>query len=221
MIYPKIDTLFERDKTSHKLVEPLVFKNPVYDQFKRFHFTEKIHGMNIRIILNDDKSVIYAGRSDAAVLPGDLLKLLEEKFTQEKLIETFWKRDIEPGAEYKPFKVVIFGEGYGAGIQEGGSMLNPAKAFRMFDVAVMDRFLNWNAVEEIAKKFDVKTVPVIGEFPLDVAVDMVKKGIVSAVADEEGTPGHTAEGLVGRTLAPLFDAKGDRVILKLKTEDFA
>ncbi len=220
MEYPKIDTLFERDSVTHKLKEPLELKNPVYDAFKYFTFTEKIHGMNIRIILNEDKSVVYSGRSDKAVLPADLLKVLETKFTQEKLIETFWRRGLEAGQDYTPFQVILFGEGYGPGIQEGGGNLAKEKNFRLFDVNVSGDWLDWENVEDVARKFEVQTVPLLGNYSLEDAVEKVKKGIPSLVAGEEGTVGHMAEGMVGRPPSPLFDRKGRRIIIKLKTEDF-
>jgi hypothetical protein len=34
-------------------------------------------------------------------------------------------------------------------------------------------------------------------------------------------PSHPAEGLVGRPVEALFDKKGHRLIVKLKTKDFA
>ena len=57
----------------------------------------------------------------------------------------------------------------------------------------------------------------IGEWDLSAIVDQVSVGIVSRVAE---TPGTMAEGIVARTRAPLFDARGNRLILKLKTCDF-
>ena len=59
----------------------------------------------------------------------------------------------------------------------------------------------------------------LGEYSLDKIVEYVKEGFDSVVAEEEGTP-RKAEGLVGRTIEPLFDKRGRRLIIKLKTKDF-
>lgn len=55
---------------------------------------------------------------------------------------------------------------------------------------------------------------------LEDATHMVRNGFISLLgaANKQNFP---AEGLVGRTAEPLFDKKGARLIVKLKTKDFA
>jgi hypothetical protein len=59
-------------------------------------------------------------------------------------------------------------------------------------------------------------VPFLGEMSLETAITLVSKPFPSYV------PGATrnAEGIVGRPKETLYDKKGSRVIIKLKTEDF-
>jgi ATP-dependent RNA circularization protein (DNA/RNA ligase family) len=207
MEYHKIETLFERDEKTHK-VFPDKLRNPVYGIFKKWQFTEKIDGTNIRVMWQDGKLKI-GGRTDNANIPADLVQLLYEAIDVQKLRDTFGDTP-----------VIIYGEGYGAGIQKGGGY-SKTKQFIVFDVLVDNKWwLSWDNTCDIAKKFGLKTVPFIGEMTLEEGIEMVKKGFDSILA--KGNTGEIvqAEGLVGRTVETLFDKKGSRIIIKLKTRDF-
>lgn len=216
MEYHKIETLFDRDDKF--VVDTAKLRNPVYGAFKSWHVTEKIHGTNIRVTLMEDGKVVLGGRTDAAQIHADLIQYLYETFTPEKMQAAFWLPN-EKG-EIQKVKAILYGEGYGAGIQSGGCY-RPDKAFRLFDVLVADKFwLDWVNVEDVAQKLGIKTVPYLGDFTLEEIIDMVKKGVPSRVSVEDSGQEHFAEGIVGRTVEPLFDRRGKRIILKLKTSDF-
>lgn len=216
MEYHKIETLFERDG---KFVVTEQLRNPVYGAFMKWHVTEKIDGTNIRVTLDDEGRVFFGGRTDAAQLHADLVRHLQETFTPAKMRAALWRPD-ETG-EIKPVKAVLYGEGYGAGIQKGGGLYRKDKAFRLFDVLVDDRWwLDWPNVEDVAAKLGIKTTPYLGDFTLDEIVAMVKAGVPSVVSVEDSGQERMAEGVIGRTIEPLFDRRGKRVILKLKTSDF-
>ena len=55
---------------------------------------------------------------------------------------------------------------------------------------------------------------------LEEGVATVKAGFSSVLAFEQTGITTPAEGLVGRTIEVLFDKKGHRIIIKLKTKDF-
>lgn len=216
MEYHKIETLFTRDG---KFVVTEELRNPVYGAFKKWHVTEKIDGTNIRVTLTEDGKVIFGGRTDAAQIHADLYRHLSETFTPEKMKAALWLPD-EAG-EPQPTRAVLYGEGYGAGIQKGGGLYRADKSFRLFDVLVNDKWwLDWANVEDVARKLDIKTAPYMGEWTLEDIVTQVKRGIPSAVAMEDGGQVREAEGVIGRTIEPLFDKRGNRIILKLKTSDF-
>lgn len=217
MEYPKIDTLFVRDE---KFNLTAVLRHPVYDSFRAWHCTEKIDGTNIRVILSLDGSMEIRGRTDNAQIPADLVKHLMATFPAEKLQQALWMPDKETGI-LSPQKFTLYGEGYGAGIQKGGGLYRNDKSFRLFDVLVNDNWwLAWPNVEDIAAKLEIKTAPVMGIFPLEVMVDWVRNGFDSIVASQDSGQTRPAEGIIGRTIEPLFDRAGKRIILKLKTEDF-
>ena len=216
MEYHKIETLFDRDEKFGVIVGK--FRNPVYDSFKTWHITEKVDGTNVRIMLSEEGKVTIGGRTDAAQMSTDLVQYLQETFTEDKMIAAFWQSN--ESKESIPTKAVLYGEGYGAGIRKGGSYRKD-KSFRLFDVLVSDKFwLDWNNVEDVASKLGIKTVPYLGEWTMEEIIAKVKEGVPSIVSVEDSGQTFTSEGIVARTIEPLFDRRGKRIILKLKTNDF-
>ncbi|MGA2160077.1 MAG: RNA ligase family protein [Dehalococcoidia bacterium] len=208
MEYHKIETLFERDEKTFK-VFPDRLRNPVYGIFKSWQFTEKIDGTNIRIIWQDGK-MTFGGKTDKAQLHADLIKYLYEMVKPEKLQEIF-----------PDCPAVIYGEGYGAGIQKGGGAYSKTKQFIVFDVLVDNKWwLSWENTCDVAAKLGLKTVPFIGNMTLEDGIELVRHGFSSLLATEQTGENHPAEGIVGRTVETLFDKKGHRIIIKLKTKDF-
>jgi hypothetical protein len=204
MEYPKIETLYERDEKTHKLKPELILKNRTYSLIKTWLWTEKIDGMNIRCIWDGSK-VLFAGKTDAAQLPGDLLTQLNMTVDPSKLYNIF-----------QATPAVLYGEGYGAGIQRGG-LYSKTKEFIMFDVLVDGKWwLDWDNVKDVAYKMQLDTVPFVMENELKAAAKYVFNGFVSSLGEHPA-----AEGLVGKTIETLFDKKGSRLIIKLKTKDFA
>ncbi len=202
--YHKIETLFVRDEKTFK-VDPTQLKNRTYSLIKSWAWTEKIDGTNIRCIWQD-KKLSFGGKTDNAQIHADLIKWLYENITPEKMLAVF--PDVD---------AIIYGEGYGAGIQKGGGY-GPTKKLIVFDCLVGGKWwMNWENTCDVATKLGLDVVPFIGEMSLEDATAMVKAGFASKL--NGGL--CQSEGLVGRTAEPLFDKKGARLIVKLKTKDFA
>lgn len=217
--YHKIETLYERDLKTFK-VQPGALKNRVYGIIKSWHWTEKIDGTNIRVIwqpavkginadgVNGDitESLRFGGKTDNAQIHADLIRWLYENVSVEKMREVF-----------PDTTAVIYGEGFGAGIQKGGGLYSSVKKLIVFDVLVGGKWwLSWENTCDVAGKLDLLAVPYFGEMTLEEATEIVRAGFPSRIGSTE----HPAEGLVGRTIEPLFDKKGARLIVKLKTKDF-
>lgn len=88
--YHKIETLFERDEKTKKLIEGK-FRNETVEFLKDniWEFTEKIDGTNIRIYWDGHKVSFY-GRTEKAQIPQLLVNRLIELFggeTNEQLFE--------------------------------------------------------------------------------------------------------------------------------------
>lgn len=204
--YHKIDTLFERDEATF-VVNTDALKSSVLGTIREWDVTEKIDGTNIRVMLTDTGEVSFGGRSDNAQLPADLVQYLVRTFTPEAMKATMWLND-------EPVSAILYGEGYGAGIQKGGSY-RPDKAVILFDVLVGGQWwLDRSAVEDIAGKLGVEAVPFLGRMTLDEIVELVREPFPSKI----GTA--MAEGVVARPVETLFDKRMKRIIIKLKTKDF-
>lgn len=205
--YHKIETLFERDKATF-VVDPLKLKSPVLATIREWDVTEKIDGTNIRVMLSETGEVSFGGRTNAAQIPGDLVQYLVRTFQQDKLKAAMW-------IDGTPVEVVLYGEGYGPGIQKGGGLYRADKSFILFDVLVGAKWwLDREAVNDIAAKLGIDTVPYLGRWTLDQIVDGVRNPFPSQL----GTA--MSEGVVARPIETLFDKRMERVIIKLKTKDF-
>ena len=208
--YGKIETLFERDEKTFK-VRPDVLKNRTYSLLKTWHWTEKVDGTNIRCVWREGH-LTFGGKTDTAQIHADLIKWLYANISTIALNNTF------PDKTGKPADVVIYGEGYGAGIQKGGGDYSAVKKLIIFDVLISGKWwLNYEAVCDVAAKMDLEVVPSFGEMSIKDAANFVRHGFKSKCAVN---PDKDAEGLVGRPLETLFDKKGHRLITKIKTKDF-
>lgn len=208
--YHKIQTIFKRDiENKGKIIEG-EFSLPEIEYLKdaKWVFTEKVDGTNIRIIWNGE-NVVFGGRTDNAQIPVFLFYKLQELFegtAKKKLFKDVF------GAEGQ---VCLYGEGYGNKIQKVGKRYNSEGVdFILFDVKIGDWWLIRKDVEDIANKFNLKVVPIIGEGTIDDMVNLCRKGFKSKLAN------LTAEGIVAKPKVELFNRKGERIITKLKHKDF-
>jgi len=208
--YHKIETLFERDKETHKvIVEKL--RNPVISTITKWRVTEKIDGTNIRVYLTGTNKLRFGGRTDAAQIHADLYTYLADTFTVENMAALRKEKDDD-------VTITLYGEGYGAGIQKGGGLYRPDKAFILFDVLINNQWwLPDDAVTDIACKLGILRVPELGIHTLESIIAVVRNGFSSRISCEP----RAAEGIVARPLMPLYDHRYRRVILKLKNHDFA
>jgi len=109
--YHKIQTVFKRDPHNK-------FKTLLLDQYAKPEFeylancpwrwTEKLHGMNMRVMWDGSK-VTLGGRTDNAQIPSGLVTHCYETFNVKRMNDVF-------GAD----TVTLFGEGVGPKIQKGG-----------------------------------------------------------------------------------------------------
>jgi hypothetical protein len=204
MKYHKIQSLFKRDRESGKFIDEWSREEFGMLQDIQWRFDEKVDGMNIRIFFDigeESADIYFRGRTDRAQLPTTLVDHLQVKFSTS--------RDCFNG----PSHVVLFGEGYGAKIQDGGGYRED-QGFILFDVNVNGVWLKREDVEQIAEKFEVPVTPIIGEGTLAHALSLCKYGFRSKL--RESLP----EGLILRPKYELRDRRGDRIISKLKLRDF-
>lgn len=237
--YQKINTIFKRDE-NNIIMPNAEFSVPELNWLRncKFDATEKIDGTNIRIEVTPEKfyicpdmyadvfSVEYKGKTDNAQIPTHLLNHLKETYpeknvldalglpksiTKEWLIEKGYER-LEDVPMY-----TIYGEGYGVKIQKGGNYIKDGVGFIVFDVKVGDMYLLKDSMEDIAGKLGAPVVPYMGQFTIDEAIEFVKTGFKSTIAENKD---YDAEGLVLKCPDGLRTRRGERIIFKVKTCDF-
>lgn len=190
-------------------------------------------------------SVEYKGKTDNAVLPKMMEDFMKTTYTPDVIFNGLGIKEFVPVSEFfehnwlaldekskeaipdinrVPKMYTIYGEGYGAKIQACGSQyLKDSNKVIGFDVKVTYNngdelyLLNKNR-DEIMNKMGMPIVPTIGYFTIQEAIDYVKRGFVSHVA--ENNKGFIAEGLVCKSPVGLKNRQGQRIIFKVKTCDW-
>lgn len=203
--YHKIQTLFKRNpETNFKTLLMGDWSLPEFEylQDNTWRFDEKIDGTNIRVVWNG-YSVTFQGKTDNAQIPLPLLKQLETMFT----VDQFSKL-------YPDSPMTLYGEGYGAKIQNGGKYLPNSVSFILFDVFIGGVWLDRLNVRDIASYLEINVVPTITTGTLAEAVSLAQAGFRSQIADT------IAEGIVMRPIVELQSRNGHRIISKLKYKDF-
>lgn len=210
--YQKINTIYKRDMAGSKRMMVGEWSQPEFEYLKdnRWEWTEKIDGTNIRVHW-DGEQVLFGGRTDKADMPEHLLKMLQEKFTPELLRQVF-----EQQGEGET-SITLYGEGYGMKIQKGGNYMAKRVGFILFDIRIGSWWLKRSDCEALAQQLDIPIVPVIGYGTLQEAVDFVKKGFKSTIAENKD---YDAEGLVLKPAVDLLARSGQRIITKIKHCDF-
>lgn len=216
--YQKIQTLFKRDERN--IIIPDQFTYPEFEVLKdlKWECTEKIDGTNIRIELsssgNPEDGIImsFKGRTDKAVIPEHLLTKLNWLFDRERLMEVLNITD-----ETQDCNITLYGEGYGAKIQKGGNYISNDVNFILFDVKIGKWWLDRESIKDIANKLGINVVPLMGYMTIPEAIEYVKKGFKSTIAENKD---YDAEGLVLKIPCGLLKRDGERLITKIKTVDF-
>lgn len=205
--YHKIDTVFKRDPNTK--FKSLILGDYSQDAFgylanNEWVFTEKVDGTNIRVMIGAGE-VTFGGKTEDAQIPANLVQRLQERFLPQKaaLVEAF----SDGGC--------LYGEGYGARIQKGGGNYRQDQDFVLFDVKVGDWWLQRSAVEDVAQKFGLDVVPIIGRGTIADMLAMAREGFNSTWGP------FAAEGIVARPAVDLKTRNGSRIITKIKHKDFA
>ena len=205
--YHKIETLYKRDMEGSKKLLEGEFRNPTVEFLKdnTWAFSEKIDGTST-LVFWDGHKVQFGGHTAKSQIPTPLLTYLTNTFGTSEAEQIFEEK-------FGETEVILFGEGYGPKIQNGG-LYRSDVSFILFDVLIAGNYQPRESIEDIAKAFNIDIVPIIFEGTIQEGVDFVK-------AHPDSTIGTAKmEGLVGRPKVEMRDRCGKRVIVKIKWEDF-
>lgn len=206
--YEKIETVFARDINGTKLLIEGSWRDPTVAFLHElpWEWTEKIDGTNVRVFW-DGHTVTFGGRTDKSQIPAELVNRLNKLFGGEVNAQIFEQ-------VFGEREVILYGEGYGRKIQNGDSYIPDGVDFILFDLMVSGNYQPREVVCSAARIFGVKCVPVVGIGTLDEAVAYIKTNPKSTIGTCD------MEGIVCRPLLELQDRCGNRVIVKIKWNDF-
>lgn len=202
--YHKIRSIFKRDMA--KEGNPLIIGECSLPEFTHLYntpwiFSEKIDGMNIRILW-DGHNITIGGRTNDAQIHPALANNIADMLHKDKLTEAFNGKT-----------VVIFGEGYGGKIQKGHKY-SPVETFACFDIFIGGFWLERGSIEAICRQLNLPVVHKVGRYTLGSMFEKIKRtGIPSFYGDFE------AEGVVGTPASGLLCRNGNRIITKIKCCD--
>lgn len=241
MEYPKINSLYKREgcgiynEEKHRYEcdlekkprkSALIIGDYACEEFtnvNRWTVTEKVDGTNVRIFFtreNGTPKLQFLGRTDNSQFPTTLLSYLQETFPIEKMDAQF------KDASY----VILFGEGYGPKIQNGGYYRKDV-GFALFDVYINGWWLERTAVREIAMLLGIPHAvhlihkDILGLYnafwEIDEIVEYVKKKHFSMMTENETyKEPHVMEGIVARSEPLMLFRNKLPVMFKLKCKDF-
>jgi hypothetical protein len=115
--------------------------------------------------------------------------------------------------------VYIYGEYYGQGIQKCGGRYHDHNDFRVFDIDAQGWWVPSDIRDAWCKQLGLKTVPFIGIRTIPEFEKMVMDGFTTLV-DGVKDPTLIEEGIVARPVIPIKDARGNRIIVKIKYCDY-
>lgn len=206
-LFPKVHSPFKRftEGPLRNKLDTTTWARPEFELLAalRWEWTEKVDGTNVRILW-DGYRVTFGGRTDNAQMPTPLITALQDLFPETLLEQQFGGNP-----------AVLHGEGYGAKIQKGGGNYRPDQGFVLFDVKVGPWWLQRDGVLDVAAKMSLDVVPVQLWGGIHDAIGLVTGGLTSHWGE------FRAEGLVGRPPLGITARDGDRLLVKVKAEDFS
>jgi hypothetical protein len=213
-LYQKINTLWKRDGQNKVITGDYASREFEDLRYADWTWTEKIDGTNIRLGW-DGFGFTIGGRTNNAVFSPTVYKALHEVAEQI----TPKMRELFP-AQF----VVIYGEGYGAGIQKGGGYRS-TPGFIAFDARVGDfsgfppnaPMLSGRKFSELTDELGLDRVQVLGSCNIVDAWSLMLARYFHSTFE-----GVALEGIVGRPENGYYKRNGDvlsPIICKMKYKD--
>jgi hypothetical protein len=222
--YHKINGIYKRDERGKFIEGDWACEEFGYLADLPWRFTEKVDGTNIRLTFDGtdafrgNEHLYVQGRTNNAQVPPKLLAACVEILRAAPLETAFPDIMEDPDSSNT---VVLYGEGYGAGIQKGG-VYRPDPSFVLFDVRVGRWWLKREAVNDIGAQLGLDVVAeVFKTFNLNMAIMAIKSQATGGAEHlKSAWDGAPPEGVVGTPAIDLFARSGERIITKIKLKDF-
>lgn len=212
--FPHIDTMWKRKQDGTKR-PPIIcgeYSNLELQYLKDLTWlgTEKLDGTNVRISLTPRVTQFFGRHGDN--LPSLLYEYLTDVFVDRAMSGALKRQFIAAFDEETP--VTLFGEGVGAKVHPGSGKYGFDPKFILFDVKVGDWWLTRPNVEDVGRGLQLPVAPVVFTGKLYDAHMRTVNGMESTFGD------CFMEGLVLQPMIQLFNRKGERILCKVKHQDY-
>ena len=124
------------------------------------------------------------------------------------------------GVHAEEVPVYIYGEFFGKKTQKGGNYDKENNRFSIFDICQQGWYVPINILNSYASFLGLDVAPYLGQMTIPQAEEMVRKGFKTRVPNA-ANPDYLEEGIVARPVVPIKDPRGKRIIVKIKTCDYA
>lgn len=173
-------------------------------------FTEKIDGTNVAVIWDGHRPKIVT--RDGHPLTAQASLTVD---TRETLAKIFAEEILESVFGDKPARIYLEVYGHGVGVHPWLTRRLPDQRIAVLDACINGFWLARGTLTTLANgTFELECAPLRADVQtLTRAVAVVTAGMPSALGE------FTAEGLVGVAPLGLFNRKGERILVKVKTED--
>ena len=216
--YQKIPAVFKRDTQTHKLIPEYISPEVEYLANNLWSYSEKVDGTNTQI--NWDGHVItLGGRTEKAQIPDPLKSFLETNYVTHEMEEVFEQL-------FGDKDVTIYGEGYGYKITipqhyNGNNVYFKDKGvgFRVFDVNINGYYLSKDNMIDVAQKLGMEHIEILGYATLPQLIDKMKTHPNSPLIEANTGNQYEMEGYVATPAVPMYNNKGERIIVKIKWKD--
>ncbi len=211
--YSKFNSPFKKD-------EKYLNTNELSQYFPKGRWikTEKVDGTNIRIILTKQDE-----EGNREIFVGSRKLILEEK---DKGSQTYFHciKDVNLHKIKEYFKdvnstVIIYGEGYGAGVQKGG-IYSKEKNYRVFDIRIGEAYQDFEFVKKVCIDNQLNLIPVmteVEEITYEECLNSLENFTHTLLNEGDG---GQPEGFVYKFEPVLLNKYGERLIFKVKHKDF-
>lgn len=122
----------------------------------------------------DGHRVSFHERTENAQIPSHLVNKLNSIFGTSECEELFEQH-------FGETPVILYGEGYGYKIQNGGLYIQDDVSFILFDVLISGNYQPRSDVNSIAKVFGIDSVPVIFRGTIEEGIKYVQQKPMSTI----------------------------------------
>ena len=180
--------------------------------------TEKIDGANIRIIITKPDE---DGNRETLIASRKLILNPEDK-NSKQFFDCLKEVNLHKLQEYFEdvnSTIIIYGEGYGAGVQKGG-IYSDIKNYRVFDIRIGYAYQDFKYVQKVCMDCQLNIVPVIGyveELNYTECINSLNDFNETIIKEGQG---GKPEGYVYKFEPVLLNKYEERLIFKIKHKDF-